>query len=618
MSNQLYKIIKPIFLSGAWMYMFFNTGLDCLYGQTGIVNRGARIVLSSGAHMKITGGTAGSFTNFTNGSNHGILHVNGQILLEGNWTNNATNPQLTVGGTGTVRFQSIQQQSIGGTNPTQFHHLTLSNSQGLIQNTHTSVEGTLSLASGRYHTNNHNLTLGIFANITGSFSANNMIVATGNGEVRKRYSTSESFLFPVGSHDGTARFSPALINFTSGTYNPTAYIGVSVKGQKHPANSSPSHFLNRYWNVNNSGITNFSSEVTFTYVDADIVGTETSIVGLKYSGTGWDILGPVNAASNQISSVVNAFSDFTGGESALGPYITMASSGTITEGEENGKQILVTLHNDQFVATLNSANWTLLNAPAGVTRGSVTRTGNTTATLTLSGNRTVDYDEDISNVGVRIAHQELATLSSGNVEAVSGVTFVAKVETATISHSGLTRDNLNGAQISLDLGNETFNTTSPSTSQFVLNNAPAGTTVQQINYTNNTSVNVVLAFDNTPFTVDIPDFNITIQPAILTGVASVTSNNLPVSSVSTGISDPNGSLEIDIYFTNGKIFIETSLPELLETLEIFGLNGKKLMHKKLDKVPVNSIIADYETGIYIVSVSFGKQNFTKSLMIFRR
>lgn len=603
------KLNLLVFLS------FLFSGI--LFGQTGVVNRGARIVVNTGAHMRITGGAAGSFTNYTNGSNHGNLLVNGQILLEGNWTNNATNPQLTVGGTGTVRFQSSQQQYIAGANPTHFQNLTLSNPQGIAQNAHTTVEGTLNLASGRYYTNNHNLTLGVFAAITGSFSANNMIVATGNGEVRKRYSTSESFLFPVGSHDGTVRFSPALLNFTSGTYNPTAYMGVSVRGQKHPANSSPGHFLNRYWIVNNSGITNFSSEVTFTYVDTDIVGTETNIVGLKYSGSGWDILGPVNAASNQISAVVNTFSDFTGGESALGPYITIASNGTISEGEENDKQILVTLHNDQFLATLNAANWTLLNAPAGVTRGSVTRTGNATATVTLSGNRTVDYDVDITNVGLRITHQELATLSSGFVEATSGVTFVSKVETATISHSGLTRDNLNGAQISLVLGNETFNTTSPSTSQFVLNNAPTGTTVQQINYINNTSVNVVLAYDNTPFTVDIPDFSITVQPAALSGVASVTSNNLPISSISTGISDPDGGTGIDIHFANGKIVIETGQPELLETIEMFGLNGVKIMHKKLDKVPVNSIDAVYETGIYIISVKLGDKNFTKRLMIFR-
>lgn len=614
MSNQLYKIFKATGL----IFILFLIILPCseyMHAQTGVINRGGRIVVNSGAHIKITGGAAGSFTNFTNGSNHGILLLNGQILLEGNWTNNATNPQLTVGGTGTVRFQSSQQQSIGGTNPTQFHHLTLSNSQGLLQNAHTMVEGTLNLASGRYNINDYNLTLGVFATITGSFSASNMIVATGNGEVRKRYSASESFLFPVGSHDGTARFSPALINFTSGTYSPTAYMGVSVKAQKHPANSSPGHFLNRYWIVNNSGITNFSSEVTFTYVDSDIVGTEANIMGLKYSGSGWDILGPVNAASNQISAVVNAFSDFTGGESALGPYITIASSGTIIEGEENGKQILVTLHNDQFVATLNTANWTLLNVPAGVTRGNVTRTGNTTATVTLSGNRTVDYDENITNAGIRIAHQELATLSSGSVETTTGITFMAKIETATISHSGLTRGNLNGAQISLVLGEETFNTTTPSASQFVLNNAPPGTSVQQINYTNSTSVNVVLAYDNTPFTVDIPNFSITVQPAVLTGVGSVSSNNLPISSVSTGITDPSTLKGINIYYANGKIIIEATRPDLLESMEVFSLNGTKLMHKQLDKAPLNSVNTDVETGVYIISVKYGQQDVTRRLLI---
>ena len=100
-------------------------------------------------------------------------------------------------------------------------------------------------------------------------------------------------------------------------------------------------------------------------------------------------------------------------------------------------------------------------------------------------------------------------------------------------------------------------------------------------------------------------------------MASVTSNNLPISSISTGISDPDGGTGIDIHFANGKIVIETGQPELLETIEMFGLNVVKIMHKKLDKVPVNSIDAVYETGIYIISVKLGDKNFTKRLMIFR-
>ena len=105
-----------------------------------------------------------------------------------------------------------------------------------------------------------------------------------------------------------------------------------VTDAKQPNNPSTTNFLTRYWTVTQSGISSFSADTTFTYVDADIVGTESSIYTGKWNGTTWSVLSPANTANNTIGGTVNSFSDFTGGDA--GPLaVTLADFGAVQQGD---------------------------------------------------------------------------------------------------------------------------------------------------------------------------------------------------------------------------------------------------------------------------------------------
>jgi hypothetical protein len=99
------------------------------------------------------------------------------------------------------------------------------------------ISGNLIFTSGNLDIKNSNLTLGINSAILGSPSASRMIITSGTGEVRKMYNEAGSFTFPVGDATGTAEYSPATINFISGTFN-NAYVGVKVTNEKHSNVSS--------------------------------------------------------------------------------------------------------------------------------------------------------------------------------------------------------------------------------------------------------------------------------------------------------------------------------------------------------------------------------------------
>ncbi|MBK9091363.1 MAG: hypothetical protein IPM84_00995 [Anaerolineae bacterium] len=173
----------------------------------------------------------------------------------------------------------------------------------------------LTLTSGRLTLGANNLTLGTAASVSGTPSASNMVVAEGAGEMRKQFSATGSFTFPVGDNTSTAEYSPVTLDFTSGSFS-SAYAAVRLTDAKHASNTSTTDYVTRYWTVTSSGISGFSCAASFIYVDADIAGTETNLYAGKYNGSTWTLLNAVDAGNNKLSGTVTGFSDFTGGEQA--------------------------------------------------------------------------------------------------------------------------------------------------------------------------------------------------------------------------------------------------------------------------------------------------------------
>lgn len=183
----------------------------------------------------------------------------------------------------TIVMNGSEPQTIAGTSTPTFNNLTINNSDiGVFLGANSIVNGTLTLTSGRLTLNNYNITLGTNA-VAGSFSANNMIVASGTGEVRRTFTNMGSYTFPIGDNTLTAEYSPMTVSITSGSFS-GAYVGVSVVDAIHPNNSSASNNLSRYWKVNQSGITGAVATITATYPAEDITGAESDIRGAQLNG----------------------------------------------------------------------------------------------------------------------------------------------------------------------------------------------------------------------------------------------------------------------------------------------------------------------------------------------
>ncbi len=484
-----------------------------VWGQygTGIRNHGAKVVVDQGATIKISGSNA-DFTNYQDGK----VDLDGTIDIKGNWYNKSGNDSLFINlnNVGSVKFSGNSAQFIGGTNYTEFENLYLNNSSGVTLGYFTRVDSILSLTSTILDLDQFDLRMGSINNLTGSFGVNNMIITSNGGSFQFKPRLASYMTIPLGDNSGTNEYSRLYFYLYSSTIlGPNAYISTSVANSKHPNNASTTNYLNRYWTMNTYDVTNLYSNVYAYYSVGDVSGTESALTAGEYVDPYWkQINNYVYTGSHYTRFLyLHEYGDFTAGEAEnFDIDMTIANEAVINEGAENGSTILVTLDNASFVASPSLSNWQVNNLPVGVTLSSITYLTPATVRLTLTGNRTVDYDTDISNVEVIVNYNDVNNLNSGTLSASSGVTLTADNddESLTLGYDGnITEGSENGEIITVTLSGGTF-ADPVNSGAWVLNNLPsgvnysisrAGATLVNIYLTSNTNID----YDDTITTFEV-------------------------------------------------------------------------------------------------------------------
>ncbi len=257
--------------------------------------------------------------------------------------------------------------------------------------------------------------------------------------------------------------------------------------------------------VDDAGVTIESA----TYVDAT-----SFTVALAWDDTDYDVnkILTINVAAVAYDDAGGAITgDITLTATVEPPSIALTDD-TINEAAETGELITVTLTGDTFVESLTQINWTVTNLPTGVSKGTVTRTGATTATIALSGNRTVDYDTSIENVTVTIAADELYSYTLGSILASTGVTLVADASAETIGVAWAGTPGTSGVEVTMDseivtvtltegtLISDQVNMTNITATGTAVNSAEV--TIESVTYTDTTHFNVALAWSGLNYDVE--------------------------------------------------------------------------------------------------------------------
>ncbi|MES2703282.1 MAG: hypothetical protein V4649_11610 [Bacteroidota bacterium] len=298
-----------------------------------------------------------------------VAAVAQNIALAGNITGTGTHTSTT----GSISMSTGGSTISGAT----LGNVTLNNATGFSLTGSPVMTGTLTLTAGSLTLGSNNVTLSNA--VAGTPSASKMLITDGNGQVRKSMTANGSFTFPVGE---TANYTPMTLNVTGSGYA-SAYVGVNVKGIKHPSNANVTNFLSRYWTVTSSGITSPSwSVTTASYVDGDITGSEASMASAKYTGSLPFVKfpGSVTAAANTFNTtaITDAGADITV-LTAASPSVSASPNATICNG--GSTTIAAVSPTGDPVLTYTWAPATGLSATTGA---SVTASPTVTTTYTLT------------------------------------------------------------------------------------------------------------------------------------------------------------------------------------------------------------------------------------------
>jgi hypothetical protein len=165
------------------------------------------------------------------------------------------------------------------------------------------------------------------------------------GNVKRVFSSSDTFVYPVGTANGYSPVTVAYNITTPGIYSQT----VRATQSAHPALIDPSKALSRYWTLSDvTGPAAITADITFNYLDpTDIpaTATEGNFLLLKYDGGVMSQTGGTVNTSNNTATVtgVSTFSVWTLSELAVTAAPVSLSGRVRTQTGQGIGNVIVTI-----------------------------------------------------------------------------------------------------------------------------------------------------------------------------------------------------------------------------------------------------------------------------------
>lgn len=214
--------------------------------------------------------------------------TDGDINCEGNWSNSGTYTT----GSNTVTFDGSSAQEIGGSATTTFYNFTLDNSNNVSLAVDNNIENTFTFTNGKFITQGYKLKLGTTstnATVSGESSSNYFVAYNNGGTIgtlTQRINSNTTYDFPVGN---ASSYLPVSFTLNSNGGLTTAEVNCYTDDGVNSDFNSGEHstYINREWDITQSGITTPNYDISYVYADGDIIGTEASLLPVKISSSVW-------------------------------------------------------------------------------------------------------------------------------------------------------------------------------------------------------------------------------------------------------------------------------------------------------------------------------------------
>lgn len=275
--------------------------------------------VNPGTSLTINGNTTVN-NSLTIGSGTLICGTN-KVSVLGNFTNNGNYTDNNALGTG-INLVGTSVQHVAGSGT--FSWLELNNASGAILDNSITLNEHLTLTQGIFNIKQNLLTLQQNSTIDANgtpFSTTKMVTTDGVFGaigIKKFFTTAaQTFTYPIGT---SGKYTPATLNITTSDY--VGSVRINNVNSTLPVVLDPGNALKYYWDVESSGISGFTGDLTLKYLMSDVVGgPETSYQSawLISPGTSLSISGGVTPSpTSQIKFTYPAGTENLSGEYTAG------------------------------------------------------------------------------------------------------------------------------------------------------------------------------------------------------------------------------------------------------------------------------------------------------------
>jgi len=253
-------------------------------GQTGGIRIDGNFIIESGA-------TSGGFVDGTLAS-AANFEIKGNVDIQdpAKFT-----PSATTNRTYLLSGASIQSVNFAGK---ILPNLTINNSAGVTLTGNVAITNQLNLQAGEVATGANS--------ITASDGALGVVRTSGfvNGTLTRAYSgaTTGSRIFPIGT---AGKYAPVDFNITIAGLG-VGTLAISTTDGDHASIPVPGDAVNRYWTLNASGISGFTADITFTYLDPGDIGgaDENTFIGARFVNPGWEYYSDAGSERDTVANTV--------------------------------------------------------------------------------------------------------------------------------------------------------------------------------------------------------------------------------------------------------------------------------------------------------------------------
>jgi gliding motility-associated-like protein len=288
-----------------------------------VVNNGNNIVIGSGIYVII----GGDYINLSSGSD-GKIDIDGTMLINGDWINNALSPVFTniePSPDGLVVMDGASPQIIGGTYPTYFENLSLIRSRKTVQISNCIINGILSI-NAVLDLNKNKLILNNNSpqaiNYVSKYIFSETAPSQGYGEIQWNIGNSlGTYSIPFGSGqtiDADLNLSlstissgnPSTGNISFATY-PTDCSNNELPANVTEMNYPASILVDRYWIIDpDYSVNKPDVDITFQYntndidlCNDDIIQQNLKAIRFNTSLLTWDDIKPIGLADKSSKTV---------------------------------------------------------------------------------------------------------------------------------------------------------------------------------------------------------------------------------------------------------------------------------------------------------------------------